>query len=157
MRNFFIEAQKHFGNKSVEGAEVGVLYADNAQDILSNWEHIKKLHLIDNYKKDNKGILQEAAIRNVKEFGDRVKWHVIDSVAASKKFYDESLDFVYLNADHTYKSVLRDIDAWYPKVKLGGVLGGHDYYHKPGDLYVKDAVDTWIDENDYELHVSNDE
>ena len=44
---------------------------------------------------------------------------------------DESLDFVFLDADHAYESVSRDIDAWRPKVKRGGLLAGHDYIHWP--------------------------
>lgn len=42
---------------------------------------------------------------------------------------DESLDFVFLDATHSYECVSRDIDAWRPKVKKNGLLAGHDYVH----------------------------
>ena len=42
---------------------------------------------------------------------------------------DESLDFVFIDAYHSYECVSRDIDAWRPKVKRGGLLAGHDYIH----------------------------
>ena len=46
---------------------------------------------------------------------------------AVKDFDDESLDFVYIDGNHLYPAVKKDIDLWWPKVKAGGVMGGHDY------------------------------
>lgn len=48
------------------------------------------------------------------------------SVPAADEFEDESLDFVYIDALHTYDAVKADIAAWLPKVKKGGFIGGHD-------------------------------
>lgn len=43
--------------------------------------------------------------------------------------YDEaSLDFVMIDGDHRYEAVLADIDAWWPKVRPGGLLTGDDYH-----------------------------
>jgi hypothetical protein len=50
-----------------------------------------------------------------------------DSVSASKMYADESLDAVFIDADHKYESVVADILSWMPKVKKGGILSGHDY------------------------------
>lgn len=50
-----------------------------------------------------------------------------DSISASKMYPDESLDAVFIDADHRYESVKKDILAWMPKVKTGGILAGHDY------------------------------
>ena len=49
------------------------------------------------------------------------------SEEASPMFKDDSLDFVFLDADHTYKSVKRDLELWYPKVKSKKYFIGHDY------------------------------
>lgn len=51
----------------------------------------------------------------------------MDSVDAAKLYEDNSLDFVFIDGDHLYESVRSDIDAWLPKVKIGGYLSGHDY------------------------------
>lgn len=56
---------------------------------------------------------------------------------ACLQFEDNSLDFVYIDAEHTEKGVADDIKCWYSKVKIGGVIAGHDY-DKPG---IKPGVD----------------
>lgn len=70
----------------------------------------------------------------------------LTSLEASRRFKDESLDFVFLDASHEYEDVREDILAWLPKIKPGGVLAGHDYYtghnYFPG---VKRAVDETLD------------
>jgi predicted O-methyltransferase YrrM len=53
------------------------------------------------------------------------------SVEASKTFEDKSVDFVFIDAGHTYEEVVEDIKSWLPKVKKGGFIGGHDYYRDP--------------------------
>lgn len=50
------------------------------------------------------------------------------SVEGSKLYKDRSIDFVYIDADHTYRAVVADINNWISKVKKGGYLGGHDIY-----------------------------
>lgn len=51
------------------------------------------------------------------------------SVEAAKDFPDKSLDAVYIDAEHDEDSVRSDIQTWRPKIKFGGILSGHDYYH----------------------------
>ena len=56
-----------------------------------------------------------------------------NSIAATSLYEDHSLDFAFIDADHTYESVKKDIMAWLPKIKIGGVIAGHDYCHSvPG-------------------------
>lgn len=49
------------------------------------------------------------------------------SVEAADRFEDKSLDFVYLDANHDFTNVVRDLDAWARKVRKGGIVAGHDY------------------------------
>ena len=64
-------------------------------------------------------------VKIMREFSDK----------ASKSFPDEYFDFIYLDADHTYEGIKRDLNCWYPKVKNGGILSGHDYID--GDLTLR--------------------
>lgn len=54
------------------------------------------------------------------------------------RFEDESLDFVYIDGEHTYDGVKQDIELYLSKIKKGGYIGGHDY--KPKWQGVMDAV-----------------
>ena len=65
----------------------------------------------------------------------------LPSVMASCLFPQNSLDYVYIDANHDYKSVRCDIDVWFPLVRPGGIISGHDYLNKPPVYEVKRAVD----------------
>ena len=70
------------------------------------------------------------------------------SIEASKLYEDNSLDFVFIDASHEYEDVKEDILAWLPKVKIGGVLAGHDYNTFEG---VNRAVDEIFNINNLEI------
>jgi len=60
-------------------------------------------------------------------YKNRYKIHRGYSVNVSKSFDDYSLDFVYIDARHDYDGVLEDCEAWFPKLRVGGLLAGHDF------------------------------
>lgn len=64
----------------------------------------------------------------------------------ASQFEDNSIDFVYLDGDHKYEPVKAEIDAWWPKVKKGGILAGHDYIERSHieEFGVIRAVDEFI-------------
>ncbi|HTU90884.1 MAG TPA: class I SAM-dependent methyltransferase [Gemmataceae bacterium] len=84
-------------------------------------------------------------IRNVRRAGveDVICPLKMPSEQAASLFEDGSLDFVFLDADHGYEAVRRDLEAWFPKVKRRGVLGGHDYLH-PDFPGVRRAADEFF-------------
>ena len=65
------------------------------------------------------------------------------SPEAADGFDDASLDFVEIDADHERGAVARDLEAWWPKLRSGGLMAGHDYTEvkHPG---VKEAVDAFV-------------
>lgn len=74
--------------------------------------------------------------------GERARIIRKDSVIAAGDFEDQSLDFVFIDADHNYEAVKKDIEAWLPKVKDGGIISGHDYENENFPAWgVKKAVD----------------
>lgn len=70
-----------------------------------------------------------------------------DSTAGAEHVADETLDFVFLDADHTYAAVRRDLRAWWPKLRRGGLFCGHDYdtrKERRGLWGVARAVDEFV-------------
>ena len=58
---------------------------------------------------------------------DRITFIEGESTAVAKRFQNKSCDLVFIDANHLYEHVIRDIHAWLPKVKKGGIISGHDY------------------------------
>ena len=64
--------------------------------------------------------------RKMIEYGGRCQIFKGDSVSQASRIRDESVDFVFIDGDHTENGVRRDIEAWAPKVRSGGMILGHD-------------------------------
>ncbi len=127
--------------------EVGALFGSSASVIVVESLNQKKeieLHVVDPFKRmDGQGLLFNGFLgRNgcSKKFYDKFEYymtkygllqhltvHKDTSANASKSFEDASVDFVFIDANHTYKSVKANILAWHPKIKRGGIIAGHDY------------------------------
>jgi hypothetical protein len=65
-------------------------------------------------------------------------------------FEDESIDWIYIDANHSYEAAKEDIGIWWPKVKKGGILSGHDYAVRPS-FGVVQAVNEFLIENNLSL------
>jgi hypothetical protein len=68
------------------------------------------------------------------------------STDAARDVPDGSLDFVHIDGNHGREQVYADLAAWTPKVRLGGIVAGHDYREFPGRpmIRVKEAVDAFV-------------
>lgn len=73
---------------------------------------------------------------------------VMDSNTAVSIFKDESLDMVFIDADHRYSFVKKDIEMWLPKVKQGGIIAGHDCEEKYNNFgeFIKE-IDQHLEED----------
>lgn len=67
------------------------------------------------------------AMKRYQKFGERVAVCRNISMAAAE-ILPNDLDFVYIDANHQYGHVAEDLSAWWPKVKIGGILAGHDLF-----------------------------
>jgi len=71
----------------------------------------------------------------------RMTVHRCRSVEAASSFADQSLDFIFIDARHTFEAVSEDLCAWWPKLRQGGLIAGHDYSNSPA---VRTAVDGFV-------------
>ena len=118
------------GKKNLIGCEVGVDKAENATDMLQNLD-IKQLYLVDVWGMPDSGKdvrTLKIAQANVSGYNAEIIW----LIKKSEDVTDEeipllSLDFVYIDGDHRYHAVKKDLENYWPRVKLGGLFAGHDY------------------------------
>lgn len=82
-------------------------------------------------------------LKNIEPVNEVIKPIRMPSLEAAQNYPDNSLDFVFIDASHEYEDVIADLAAWYPKVKIGGVLAGHDYPTWEG---VTRAVNDFFDQ-----------
>ena len=84
--------------------------------------------------------LYDVFISNMKPVEGYYNAKRMTSVEAAETYSDNSLDFVFIDAAHDYDSVKQDIISWLPKVKIGGIISGHDYPYLP----VRQAVNELL-------------
>ena len=129
--------KKYFNQKDVIGAEIGVEKGINSESILKEL-NISTLYLVDiwfDYNEIGANRPQKANFELVSnKFKNNLKVKIIKdfSLKAVKEIPDNSLDFVYIDANHSYKYVYQDISVWFNKVKEGGIIAGHDAYNHLG-------------------------
>lgn len=123
------------------GVEVGVERAMYSKVLCENNPQLK-LYGVDPweaYQGYREHVSQEKLDGFLEDVKDRMKnfnYEVVRqySVDASRRFQDESLDFVYIDGNHEFSHVVADICAWYPKVRSGGIVSGHDFIRRRDPL-----------------------
>lgn len=124
------------------GIEIGVREAGNLRNLAKNTRFQEgKLYGLDCWMEDpTKPEFNDASYEQrelnaqyekcVNMFSDRPWVEIIKdfSVEGSQRFEDGYFDFIYIDAAHDYDSVKDDLEAWWPKLKEGGIFSGHDYF-----------------------------
>ncbi len=113
--------KKHGWTKGVElGVDKGILFR-----LLL--EGVPALHLtgVDLFPDRTRS---RRAFETAATHADRCTLLTMSTDEAALLVPDGSLDFVFIDADHSYEAVKQDIAHWLPKVKAGGWIGGHDYH-----------------------------
>jgi hypothetical protein len=124
------------GQEPLTGVEIGVAQAHHARSILETL-NMTMLFLVDPYipyiegnRHIDYGELEEEAHQYLEAFTARTTWLRGSSTDPAILAQIPIVDFVYIDGKHTYEQVKADILAYLPKIRKGGLLGGHDYYHE---------------------------
>jgi len=84
------------------------------------------------------------ALRRTEPVKSRRFIHHGESADMAKRFLPGTVDFIFVDGDHSFEGVTRDLDTWWPVLRVGGQLGGHDIdVPKPG-FKVRQAVEAFI-------------
>lgn len=151
--------KEHFGGKFITGAEVGVCRGETSFTLLEQCKNIRMLYAIDAWKSytDWIGVIDQPTLdkflniteSNLKEYEKRVTIMKMDSVEASSTFGDHTLSFVFIDGDHSYEGVLKDLNAYYSKVKDGGIVSGHDWNMSS----VSSAINDFVKQNSLSVEI----
>jgi len=87
----------------------------------------------------------------------RIVRSLIEDAACS--FPREYFDFVYIDAAHSYSAVKQHLELYFPLVRKGGMLAGHDYWNAESLpwLELRTAVDDWCKQNGLQICLISDE
>jgi len=129
-------AQDLLGENPLVIAEIGVREGQNTIAMLK-FMNVAHVFMIDPYEPyysnefdHSSAAEQEIWYKNMflymRQYLNRVTFVTRPSLFAAELFPESFFDYVYIDGNHSAKSVYEDMTAWYPKVKVGGVLGGHD-------------------------------
>lgn len=157
-------------NKGDICAEVGVWKGDLTSEILKR--NPLKLHLIDPWK--TQGVIERCySIEQEKldkiyekvsnEFGKLSNVEIHREFSTNVSFSTQYFDWVYIDADHSYDAVKKDLEFYYPLMKKGGYLCGDDYglwinrpkkgFGSDGGGGPKPAVDEFVKSHNLEIEI----
>ena len=137
------------------GIEIGVRRGNYSELLLENTD-LSLLYSLDIFihTQDLK-----ITTNSLNKFGNRSIIMQGKSPEASSHFTDESLDFIYIDASHSYQAVKDDLIAWWPKLKSGGLFAGDDYTFVinpgEGEYGVVKAVDEFEKKHDLQVFVTS--
>lgn len=143
-----------------KGAEIGCAFGLFSSRILSTWKGAT-LYMVDPWERQDPAEYREnQAQMNFPDWYARCQALAAQdpravlvkklSKDAAPDMADLSLDFVYIDGNHDYRHVLEDVDIWYPKIRVGGLIGGHDFYSQSENgafCQVDTAVRRWMFEH----------
>lgn len=160
--------KQKFGDSQIKGIEIGVWKGDNALSICKCL-NVQRLYLIDpfklynEYKKDTGSwMVLKSFNQNKNEAVSKLSNYLeitsfIEELSSTAfKDIKEKVNFVYIDGNHRYEYVKKDIQLYWNKLKKGGFIGGHDIeqievlravyefaYERKATLHII-APDWWI-------------
>ncbi len=150
-RGWMKPAYKYIKNKlgdNLIGAAIGISFGYGEEYVLDNMS-LKKFYMIDPYEHFDFSAMtpqlwEEQYLEAYNKFSPlpNVEFIRLSSESVAPLIPDGSLDFVYIDGNHHYPAVKKDVDLWWPKVRAGGVFSGHDYNPTNKKILMED-IEYW--------------
>ncbi len=143
------------------GVEIGILFGEFSAHLLEYWPGT--LYMVDPWVQQpseaycdgcNSVVMERAyqkTLAAVAPYGERAQIRRTFSLDAADKFADGSLDYVYLDGNHRADVVAAELRAFWPKLRPGALLAGHDFYNRHDDWHdcgVQQAVEEFCAERE---------
>ena len=148
-REAVIFAKEYFNGRKINACEVGVYYGEHARS-MNNELNIDNLYLIDPYTFYRDDKTQEDldnAEWNAHRINKRGNEQWIKNIPYGAELR-MNLDFLYIDGNHEYEAVKRDLELYSSFVKKGGIIAGHDIQGEG----VSKAVLEFANKNKLTLH-----
>ena len=136
------------------GVEVGTEYGEYAETLLKanpnlHLDCVDPYHAYSNYKEHlsqtKLDVMYHQTMFRLRNYD--VSFIREFSVDGACRFADKSLDFIYLDGNHSLPYIIADLHAWIPKVRKSGIISGHDFIRRNNSLryqcHVVEAVHAW--------------
>jgi hypothetical protein len=141
--------------------EVGAYLGKSLSFLLVELQNLERydvqVHAVDNWVGPEPGVDGFAGLELEREFHNNIRSlmirpavHRMRSLTAASTFPPEAVDMVWLDGSHTFEDVYADLEAWWPLVRPGGEIGGHDLTSFAG---VQKAVAMWSKRQGVEYRV----
>lgn len=137
----------------IKGIEIGVNHGTNSCMLLDACMNINMIYGVDPYleymdwsslvPQSIMDMVYKSFLDNQECMGNRFELIKMKSEEAADLFEDESVDFIFIDGDHSVKGVMTDLIKYVPKVKKGGIIAGHDIGLKTVQL----TLNTWLTTN----------
>lgn len=135
--------------KASVGVELGVQKGIFASKLLKLWTHVSlyvlvdiwqtQEHYVDGANSQDQQQNYKTAVLNTKPWPIQICRNFTNICA---KTLDMRFDFIYVDARHDYQGVTQDLQDWFPKLKDGGIIAGHDYL-TASDQWELNKNDNW--------------
>lgn len=123
-------------DRNVVGLEIGICKGENIVHFLEQTNRIDKIHCIDPYlpymdwvgpvTQEDMNLWYEITLKNFAPHMDKIVMYKDTSENCVSKFENEQFDYIFIDGDHSYEGVIKDLYNYYDKVKTGGIFSGHD-------------------------------
>jgi hypothetical protein len=164
--------KEHFQDRDFLGIEIGTAQGLLTKSLLLHIPNLTKLYTIDPYVHKDRNEFEASLPQIIHEqrkqeadialdiYSDRLVRLIMGSDEAVSQTPDD-VDFVYIDGDHTSSQIKKDLINYYPKVKMGGIFGGHDYHRVmpvfrdmiAGIIYLGDDWSWWVIKDERKLYV----